>query len=81
MRALVPLFSQPALQLANIGDGCRTDTGEPVPLPFRMSAFVPTNLIIVAGMLMPNPSTASVLFWQWANQSLNGVHWLFPSRE
>lgn len=28
------------------------DTGEPVPLPFRMSAFVPTNMLIVAGMLM-----------------------------
>ncbi|BGP58360.1 Sideroflexin FSF1 [Rhodotorula sphaerocarpa] len=47
------------------------DTGEPVPLPFRLSAFVPTNLVIVAGMLMPNPSLKSVIFWQWANQSLN----------
>ncbi|KAI5480704.1 mitochondrial carrier protein, tricarboxylate/iron carrier [Pseudohyphozyma bogoriensis] len=47
------------------------DTGLPVPLPFRMSAFVPTNLVIVAGMLMPNPTLKSVIFWQWANQSLN----------
>ncbi|BGP17378.1 hypothetical protein JCM10213_006868 [Rhodosporidiobolus nylandii] len=47
------------------------DTHEPVPLPFRLSAFVPTNLVIVAGMLMPNPSLKSVIFWQWANQSLN----------
>ncbi|BGO92433.1 hypothetical protein NBRC10512_000519 [Rhodotorula toruloides] len=47
------------------------DTGEPVPLPFRLSAFVPTNLVIVAGMLAPNPSLKSVIFWQWANQSLN----------
>ncbi|KAK4054954.1 Sideroflexin FSF1 [Microbotryomycetes sp. JL221] len=47
------------------------DTGLPVPLPFRMSAFVPTNLIIVGGMLMPNPTLRSVIFWQWANQSLN----------
>ncbi|KAJ8293651.1 putative mitochondrial transport protein fsf1 [Rhodotorula toruloides] len=46
-------------------------TGEPVPLPFRLSAFVPTNLVIVAGMLAPNPSLKSVIFWQWANQSLN----------
>ncbi|CAM0136188.1 unnamed protein product [Umbelopsis sp. WA50703] len=36
-----------------------------------MSAFVPTNLIVVAGMLMPNPSIKSILFWQWCNQSLN----------
>jgi len=47
------------------------DTGEPVLLPFRMSAFVPTNLIVVAGMLMPNPTIKSILFWQWCNQSLN----------
>ncbi|CAG8446866.1 11153_t:CDS:2 [Diversispora eburnea] len=47
------------------------DTGEPVFLPFRMSCFVPTNLIIVAGMLMPNPSIKSIIFWQWANQSIN----------
>ncbi|KAM0748588.1 tricarboxylate carrier [Meredithblackwellia eburnea MCA 4105] len=47
------------------------DTGLPVPLPFRMSAFVPTNLLIVGGMLMPNPTLKSVIFWQWANQSLN----------
>ena len=32
------------------------DTGEPVFLPFRMSCFVPTNLVVVAGMLTPNPS-------------------------
>ena len=48
------------------------DTGLPVPLPFRMSAFVPTNILIIGGMLMPNPSLKGVIFWQWANQSLNG---------
>ncbi|KDE09853.1 hypothetical protein MVLG_00251 [Microbotryum lychnidis-dioicae p1A1 Lamole] len=47
------------------------DTGLPVPLPFRLSAFVPTNLLIVGGMLMPNPTIKSVIFWQFANQSLN----------
>ncbi|KAG9293058.1 hypothetical protein G9A89_016420 [Geosiphon pyriformis] len=47
------------------------DTGEPVFLPFRMSCFVPTNLVIVAGMLMPHPSIKSIIFWQWANQSVN----------
>lgn len=49
------------------------DTGLPVPLPFRLSAFVPTNLLIVGGMLMPNPTLKGVVFWQWANQSLNGA--------
>ncbi|CAI2183982.1 13543_t:CDS:2 [Funneliformis geosporum] len=48
-----------------------SDTGEPVFLPFRMSSFVPTNLVVVAGMLMPNPSIGNIIFWQWANQSIN----------
>ncbi|KAG0738420.1 hypothetical protein G6F57_001000 [Rhizopus arrhizus] len=47
------------------------DTGEPVFLPFRMSSFVPTNMVLVAGMLLPNPSIKSIIFWQWANQSVN----------
>ncbi|OZJ03094.1 hypothetical protein BZG36_03917, partial [Bifiguratus adelaidae] len=47
------------------------DTGEPVFLPFRMSCFVPTNLVVVAGMLMPNPSIKTIVFWQWMNQSVN----------
>lgn len=29
------------------------DTGEPVMLPFRMSAFVLSNLVVTAGMLTP----------------------------
>lgn len=45
--------------------------GEVIPLPFRMSAFVPTNLLVLAGMLRPNPTLVSVIFWQWINQSLN----------
>ncbi|POW19343.1 hypothetical protein PSHT_04794 [Puccinia striiformis] len=47
------------------------DTQEPIPLPFRMSAFVPTNLIIATGLLLPNPSMVSIIGWQWANQTLN----------
>lgn len=47
------------------------DTGEAILLPFRMAAFVPTNLLVVGGMLMPNPTLASIVFWQWINQSLN----------
>lgn len=30
-----------------------TDTGEPVFLPFRMSCFVVSNLVVTAGMLTP----------------------------
>ncbi|KAJ3299067.1 hypothetical protein HDU79_000026 [Rhizoclosmatium sp. JEL0117] len=48
-----------------------SDTGEKILLPFRMACFVPTNALIVAGMLVPNPSIASIIFWQWINQSVN----------
>ncbi|KAF8934939.1 Tricarboxylate/iron carrier [Dissophora ornata] len=47
------------------------DTGKPIFLPFRMSCFVPTNLLVAVGMLMPNPSVKSIIFWQWTNQSVN----------
>ncbi|KAK1579422.1 sideroflexin-5 [Colletotrichum navitas] len=47
------------------------DTGEPVLLPFRMSAFVLSNLIVTAGMLQPGLGTAGTIAWQVVNQSLN----------
>ncbi|KAK8177525.1 Tricarboxylate/iron carrier [Phyllosticta citrichinensis] len=47
------------------------DTGEPVFLPFRMSSFVLSNLVVTAGMLQPGLGTAGTLGWQIANQSLN----------
>ncbi|KAF8419292.1 Tricarboxylate/iron carrier [Tirmania nivea] len=47
------------------------DTGEPVLLPFRMSAFVFSNLIVTGGMLTPNLTTRGMLAWQVVNQSLN----------
>lgn len=47
------------------------DTGIPVFLPFRMSCFVFSNLIVTAGMLTPNLTTRGVLAWQITNQTLN----------
>jgi sideroflexin-5 len=47
------------------------DTGKPVLLPFRMSCFVLSNLVVTVGMLTPGLSTRGTLFWQIANQSLN----------
>lgn len=47
------------------------DTGEPVFLPFRMSCFALSNLVVTAGMLTPNLGTAGTIGWQVANQSLN----------
>ena len=46
------------------------DTGEIIPLVFRMSTFMPSNLPITAGMLLSGPGAAQI-FWQWANQSYN----------
>ncbi|EMD58757.1 hypothetical protein COCSADRAFT_41859 [Bipolaris sorokiniana ND90Pr] len=47
------------------------DTGKPVFLPFRMSCFVLTNLVVTAGMLTPGLGTAGTLGWQVTNQSVN----------
>ncbi|KAI8903337.1 Tricarboxylate/iron carrier [Gorgonomyces haynaldii] len=47
------------------------DTQEPILLPFRMASFVPTNVPIIAFMLIPNPSISMILFGQWVNQSVN----------
>jgi tricarboxylate carrier len=52
------------------------DTNNPIFLPFRMASFVPTNLIVTAGLLHPNMTTRSIIFWQWLNQSVNvGFNW------
>jgi hypothetical protein len=37
------------------------DTGEPVMLPFRMSSFVLSNLIVTGGMLTPGLGVRSCL--------------------
>uniref|UniRef100_A0A0M3I1X2 Sideroflexin-2 n=1 Tax=Ascaris lumbricoides TaxID=6252 RepID=A0A0M3I1X2_ASCLU len=49
------------------------DTGEKVLPPFRMSGYVPFGWITVTGMLLPNPSWTTLLFWQWMNQSHNAL--------
>jgi len=51
------------------------DTGDNIPLVFRMSTFMPSNLPITAGMLLSGTGRAQV-FFQWANQSYNaGVNY------
>ncbi|OTB20242.1 hypothetical protein K445DRAFT_312674 [Daldinia sp. EC12] len=47
------------------------ETGEPVLLPFRMSCFVFSNLVVTAGMLTPGLKNTGTVLWQIANQSLN----------
>jgi len=46
-------------------------TGELIPLPVRLSSFVPINVVITAGMLGVSQTIAKVVFWQWVNQSYN----------
>jgi len=36
-----------------------------------MSGYVPFNSPILAGLLMPAPTMAQTIFWQWLNQSHN----------
>ena len=51
------------------------DTKEPILLPFRLSAFVPMNTLVTAGLLTPTGRVGTAL-WQTINQSLNvGVNW------
>ncbi|KAK7904134.1 hypothetical protein WMY93_016741 [Mugilogobius chulae] len=47
------------------------DTGEKILMPFRMSGFVPFGTPVVIGLLLPNQTFASTIFWQWLNQSHN----------
>jgi len=47
------------------------DTQEVIPMPFRVSAFVPANILICMGMLMPGAGIANQVFWQWINQTYN----------
>lgn len=48
-----------------------SDTNEPIFAPFRLSAFTPMNIAICMGLLIPNPSIPTLIFWQWINQSYN----------
>ena len=53
-------------------DACvHADTGETIFAPFRISAYVPANIVVASGMLLPGAGLANQLFWQWVNQSYN----------
>lgn len=47
------------------------DTGKKIPAAFRISGFVPANILICMGMLLPGAGLANQIFWQWVNQSYN----------
>lgn len=49
------------------------DTGEKIPMPFRMAGFVPFGTVTVVGMLLRSTATSVplMMFWQWLNQTHN----------
>jgi len=47
------------------------DTGEALPRLFSFAAYTPMQPPILVGLCWPNAGIATVLFWQWANQSFN----------
>lgn len=42
---------------------CYIDTGDKVFLPFRMSCYVLTNLVVTAGMLTPGLGVRTLWLW------------------
>ncbi|XP_071828039.1 sideroflexin-5-like [Apostichopus japonicus] len=47
------------------------DTGKKIFMPFRMSGYVPFGTPTVVGLLLPNQTLGTTIFWQWLNQSHN----------
>ena len=48
------------------------DSGDVIPLPFRMSGYVPFNGPVSVGLILAQ-RTPWILFWQWVNQSQNAL--------
>ena len=55
------------------------DTGEKVPMLFRMCTFVPVNMPIIFGMVCTPQTLINVIFWQWINQTYNAC-WNYSNR-
>jgi sideroflexin-5 len=49
------------------------DTQQPIPMPMRITFFIPGNIPIAAGMIFSSPTMFNTLFWQIANQTYNAV--------
>jgi hypothetical protein len=47
------------------------DSKEVIPWPARTSAFIPTNIPIVGGMMLSAPTYFNTFLWQWINQTYN----------
>ena len=49
---------------------CHPDTGRVIPVPFRMSAHVPVNTVLLIGMLGATTPLGTA-GWQWLNATFN----------
>ena len=49
-----------------------SESGQMIPLPFRMSGYVPFNGPVSVGLILAQ-RTPWILFWQWMNQSQNAL--------
>ncbi|CAB9505214.1 Sideroflexin-5 [Seminavis robusta] len=60
-----------------IADSALNSNGDWIPRPFRMSGYLPYNGPICIAMLATaassSPSTGTLLFWSWLNQSQNAL--------
>ncbi len=54
-----------------VGSAVHPDTGEIIPFPMRLCAFVPMNIPIIVGILLAPPTAFNAAFFQWVNQSYN----------
>lgn len=63
-----------ALYLTNAS--LHPDTGEIIPLPFRMAAHVPVNAVLLCGMLSSR-TVFSTGLWQFLNQSFNALQFYY----
>lgn len=52
----------PLIYIVGMANDFSQDTGEPVLLPFRMSCFVLSNLVVTAGMLTPGLQVCLVAY-------------------
>lgn len=58
--------------IRSVRDTClHPDTGEEIPAWFRISGYVPANMVIASGLLLPGGGVLNQAFWQWVNQSYN----------
>ncbi|KAF7252651.1 Sideroflexin-5 [Varanus komodoensis] len=57
------------------------DTNETIFMPFRMSGYIPFGTPIVVGLLLPNQTLASTVFWQVLPSSGRGAEPPAPRRQ